>query len=90
MVKKKRGAKLSGARSKKSKSSMVGRINMAQRNFVLFLVFFVVFLTLNNFSNNLLFENFFGVLAVLSGAIALVFLISLVILFVLSSGKKRR
>ena len=83
MVKRKRGAK-------GSKDSIVGRINMAQRNFVLFLIFFVVFLTLNNFSTNVLFENFFGILSIISGAIALVFLISLVILFIVQGGRKKR
>jgi len=83
MVKGKKGAK-------RSKGSIVGRINMAQRNFVLFLIFFVVFLTLNNFSTNVLFENFFGILSIISGAIALVFLISLVVLFIVQSGRKKR
>ena len=83
MAKGKKGAK-------KSKGFIGGRINMAQRNFVLFLIFFVVFLTLNNFSTNVLFENFFGILSIISGAIALVFLISLVVLFIVQSGRKKR
>lgn len=90
MVGKKKGSGSSGLRSKKSKGSIESRINMAQRNFVLFLVFFVVFLILNNFSNNVLFENFFGVLSIISGAITLVFLISLAILFIIRSGRKKR
>jgi len=90
MVGKKKRAKLSGGRSKKSKGSIVGRINMAQRNFILFLVLFVVFFVLNNFSTNLLFENFFGVLYIISGFISLAFLISLVILFIISGGRKKR
>jgi len=90
MAKKKKGSKSSRAKSGKSKGSLVGRINMAQRNFVLFLVFFIVFFLAYNFSTNLLFENFFGVLSVISGALTLVFLVSLIVLFILDGGRKRR
>ena len=83
MVKRKRGAK-------KSKSSIVSRVNMAQKNFVVFFVFFIVFLVLNNFSTNLLLENFFGILYIIFGFISLAFLISLIILFILNSGRKKR
>ena len=83
MVKRKRGVK-------KSKSSIVSRVNMAQKNFVVFFVFFIVFLVLNNFSTNILFENFFGVLSIIFGFISLALLISLIILFILNSGRKKR
>ena len=83
MVKRKRGVK-------KSKSSIVSRVNMAQKNFVVFFVFFIVLLVLNNFSTNLLLENFFGVLYIIFGFISLALLISLIILFILNSGRKKR
>ena len=75
---------------KKSKGSIVGRINMAQKNLVVFFVFFIVFLVLNNFSTNILFENFFGILYIIFGFISLALLISLIILFILNSGRKKR
>jgi len=90
MVKKKKRTKPSKAASRKSKSSIVGRMNMAHRNFVLFLALFIVFFVANNFSTNVLFENFFGVLYVISGALTLVFLISLIVLFIINDGRKKR
>jgi hypothetical protein len=78
-------------RSKTAKKvfSVRQRMNIAWRNFTFFLVIFLIFFVFYNFSINELFRNFFGILSVIFGFLVFALLISLIVLSLLKSGRKR-
>lgn len=65
------------------------RINLAWRNFILFLILFILSFVLYSFSSSSLFLNFFGVLSIILGFLAFAFLIALVVLLILNAAKKK-
>jgi len=87
-VKKSRRGSRSKARSKiKKVFPLRERTDVAWRNFVFFLMIFLVSFVLYNLSMNELFRNFFGILSVILGFLAFAFLIAFVVLLLLKSGR---
>ncbi len=82
----KKRKKTKSKKSKKTNKYSLETIK-AQRNFSLFLILFMVSFLLYSFSVNVLFANFFGVLSILFGFVALAFLIALVTLLMVKSKK---
>ena len=64
------------------------RTDLAWRNFALFLLLFLLSFVLYNFTSSALFKNFFGILSVIFGFLALAILIAFIVLIILKKGKK--
>lgn len=88
MARKKKKSKKS---SPKKENSASKRINLAWRNFLTFLLIFIFSYVLYTFSTTKLFQNFFGIFFVITGFMALAFLIVFLVLIVVkkSKGKKK-
>lgn len=89
MVKRKKRVNKTKSVRRKINVQKSNQINLfrAQKNFALFLILLMVSFLLYNFSINLLFKNFFGVLSIIFGFVTLAFLIALVVLLIVSSRK---
>jgi len=72
----------------RSEGSPRNRLNLAWANFVFFLVIFVLSLILYKVLPNILLQNFFGVVSVISGIVAAALLISAIVISILRSGKR--
>jgi len=87
-VRKLKRSSISRARSKNKKVFPVKkRTDIAWRNFVFFLIMFLVSFVFYNFSMNELFRNFFGILSIILGFLSFAFLISFIVLLLLKSDK---
>ena len=64
------------------------KFSMVFRRFVFFLIFFVLFLALDYATSNELWDNFFGIAALIFGFISAALLIVLLILWFLKLMKK--
>lgn len=84
MAKKKRAKK----RTVKTVRSTKNKLNLAWKNFLLFLSIFVVSLILYNMSSNALFINFFALISMIAGFVAFAFLIVLLVLWILKISRK--
>ncbi len=84
MAKKKRAKK----RTVKTVRSTKNKLNLAWKNFLLFLSKFVVSLILYNMSSNTLFINFFALISMIAGFVAFAFLIVLLVLWILKISRK--
>ncbi len=84
MAKKKRAKK----RTVKTVRSTKNKLNLAWKNFLLFLSIFVVSLILYNMSSNTLFINFFALISMIAGFVAFAFLIVLLVLWILKISRK--
>ena len=84
MAKKKRAKK----RTVKTVASAKNKLNLAWKNFLLFLSIFVVSLILYNMSSNTLFINFFALISMIAGFVAFAFLIVLLVLWILKISRK--
>jgi len=82
MVRKKR------ARAKKTSKSLKDRVNLAWKNFLLFLIISIISFVLYTFSSNELLKNFFGVLLIIFGFLTFALLISFIVLLILRAPKK--
>ena len=84
------------AKKKKAKKRTVkktvfptkNKLDLAWKNFLLFLAIFVVSLILYNMSSNALFINFFAIIYMIAGFVAFAFLIVLLVLWVLKVSRK--
>lgn len=84
MAKKKRAKK----RTVKTVRSTKNKLNLAWKNFLLFLSIFVISLILYNMSSNTLFINFFALISMIAGFVAFAFLIVLLVLWILKISRK--
>jgi len=71
-----------------SNKSVGNRLSLAWANFVFFLIIFVVSLVLYQIVPNILLQNFFGVISVISGIVAAALLIAAIVLSILRFGRK--
>jgi hypothetical protein len=85
MAKKKRAKKRT---VKKTAVSTKNKLNLAWKNFILFLILFIVSWVLYSMSSNALFINFFAIISMITGFVAFAFLIVLLVLWVLKISKK--
>ncbi|MFH1311386.1 MAG: hypothetical protein ABIH65_03210 [Nanoarchaeota archaeon] len=85
MVTKKRAKKES---VNKKPSLLRNRSDLAWKNFILFLVLFLLSFILWTFSSSELLQNFFGILSIILGFLAFAILIAFIVLVILKSGKK--
>ena len=85
MVKKKRAKRRA---VKKTAGSAKNKLNLAWRNFLLFLAIFVVSLILYSMSSNALFINFFAIISLISGFVTFAFLIVLLVLWILKISRR--
>jgi len=85
MVTKKRAKKES---VNKKPSLLKNRSDLAWKNFILFLVLFLLSFILWTFSSSELLQNFFGILSVIFGFLTFAILIAFIVLVILKSGKK--
>ena len=94
MVEKKRGKtkKVVSKKSKdvKSSGSLKKRIDIAWKNLVLFLIISALSYLFYHFSSTDLLKNFFGIVSIIFGFLAFAFLISFIVLFILSIIRKAR
>jgi len=88
-------AKKKSVRKRASSSKIVAKgldskkkFNMVFRRFVFFLIFFVLFLVLDFATSNELWNNFFGLAALIFGFISAALLIVLLILWFMKLMKK--
>jgi len=83
MAKKKRAKK-----TKKTVSSVKNKLNLAWKNFLLFLAMFIVSLVLYYMSSNALFINFFAIIAMITGFVAFAFLIVSLVFWILKISRR--
>ncbi len=77
-------------RSKKKKGfPLIQRIDLAWKNFVVFIILFILSFVLYSASSSDLLINLFAILSIFLGFLALAFLIVFVVLSILKSGKKK-
>ena len=89
MPKKKKVRKKSSSLKRTTKGqNNQGKFNIVFRRFVFFLIFFVLFLILGFVTSNELWDNFFGLVALIFGFISAAFLIVLLILWFMKLMKK--
>jgi len=69
-------------------ASLKNRFELAWRNFILFLVLFIISLLLTSVTSSDLLSNFFGISAMIFGFVSLALLIVIIIL-VITKPKKR-
>ncbi|GIU68278.1 MAG: hypothetical protein KatS3mg001_128 [Candidatus Pacearchaeota archaeon] len=69
-------------------SNIERRISFAWKNLALFLILFIISGIFYSVSTSELFINFFGLLSIIFGFLVLAFLISLILLLIIKSGKK--
>jgi len=85
MAKKRRSAKTT---SKKSGDNLKRRVSLAWKNFVLFLILFIISFVLYSFATNSLFVNLFVILSIIFGFLSFAFLLALIVLLILKSGRR--
>lgn len=85
MARKKKKSK----KSSKKAGAASRRINLAWRNFVTFLLIFIFSYVLYSFSTTELFQNFFGIFFIITGFMALAFLIVFFVLIVIKKSKEK-
>ena len=85
MAKKKRAKKRT---VKKGVGSTKNKLNLAWKNFLLFLAIAVVSLLLYKMSSNVLFINFFTLISMIAGFVAFAFLIVLLVLWILKISRR--
>lgn len=85
MAKKKRAKKRT---VKKTLGSTKNKLNLAWRNFLLFLSIFVVSFILYSMSSNALFINFFAIIFMIAGFVAFAFLIVLLVFWILKISRR--
>ncbi|HLA23507.1 MAG TPA: hypothetical protein VJZ93_03160 [Candidatus Nanoarchaeia archaeon] len=78
------------SRSNKNPGSIKGRINLVVKNLLVFAILFLASIGAYNFFSDEFYQNFFFVTALILGAVALTFLISLVILLLINLSRKKR
>ena len=85
MAKKKRAKKRT---VKKTAGSTKNKLNLASKNFLLFLAIFIVSLVLYYMSSSALFSNFFAIISIVTGFVAFSFLIVLLVFWVLKISRR--
>jgi hypothetical protein len=85
MVKKKRAKR---GTAKKTAGSAKNKLNLAWKNFLLFLAISVVSLILYSMSSNTLFINFFAIIFMITGFVAFAFLIVLLVFWILKISRR--
>jgi len=88
MAKKKKVRKKKSTKVAAKGLSNQKKFSMVFRRFVFFLIFFVLFLILGFATSNELWDNFFGLAALIFGFISAAFLIVLLVLWFLKIMKK--
>lgn len=78
------------SKQKKKGLPLIHRIDLAWKNFVLFLILFILSFVLYSASSSDLLVNLFGILAIFLGFLSIAFLIVFVVLSILKSGVKKK
>ena len=68
--------------------SLKNKIRISSRNLIMFLILFVASFVLYMVSSTSLFENLFGLLAIIFGFLSLALLIVLIVFLILKSGAR--
>lgn len=69
-------------------SALKNKISISWKNFLVFLILFIVSFVLYSFSSTDFFDNLFGILSIIFGFLSLALLIVLAVFLILRSGKK--
>jgi polyferredoxin len=81
---------MAGKKRKKSRdnaSSIKRKKDVALKNFILFVILFILSFLLYSFSSSPLLVNFFGIVSIILGFLAVAFLIVIVVLALAKKGK---